>query len=296
MTMRATKDATMTETSRERLCDKVVRLPCGSLIQHGDFNKRIYLMRPGENCPDDMPERLVHMAREHGYTKIFAKVPYSMAEMFIARSFAVEAAIPGFYNGNETGVFLGYWLDSDRFCESEANTYEDSIKLALDKGKDLCGKNSKSFQFRLCNGDDVFEMAELYRVVFDSYPFPIFDPAYLSRTMNENVDYFCAETDGRIVALSSAERDDSAANAEMTDFATHPDWRGKGLAACLLERMEAILVQKKIHTAYTIARASSPGMNITFSRMGYTFAGRLRNNTNIAGGIESMNVWYRKLM
>ena len=295
MIMRATKDAMRPEAARERLCDEVVKLPCGSLVQHGDFNKRIYLMRVGENCPDDMPERLVRMAMEHGYTKIFAKVPYYMAEMFIAHSFSVEAAVPGFYNGSETGMFLGYWLDPDRFCEKGADAYERNIKLALDKRDGLRGKTAEKFRFRMCNGDDVSEMAELYRAVFDSYPFPIFDSAYLLRTMDENVNYFCAETEGKIVALSSAERDDSAANAEMTDFATHPDWRGNGLAACLLERMESRVIQMGIRTAYTIARASSAGMNITFSGMGYTFAGRLRNNTNIAGGIESMNVWYRNL-
>jgi hypothetical protein len=45
---------------------------------------------------------------------------------------------------------------------------------------------------------------------------------------------------------------------------------------------------------YTIARAASHGMNTTFARQGYRFAGTLVNNTHIAGGIESMNVWYRR--
>jgi hypothetical protein len=34
-------------------------------------------------------------------------------------------------------------------------------------------------------------------------------------------------------------------------------------------------------------------MNITFTRASYRFSGMLVNNTNISGGIESMNVWYR---
>ena len=52
---------------------------------------------------------------------------------------------------------------------------------------------------------------------------------------------------------------------------------------------------KGIKTAYTIARAKSAGMNITFSKAGYKFGGRLKNNTNIFGNIESMNVWYKHL-
>jgi len=53
---------------------------------------------------------------------------------------------------------------------------------------------------------------------------------------------------------------------------------------------------KGIKTAYTIARAMSAGMNVTFSKTGYRFGGRLKNNTNISGNIESMNVWYKYLI
>ncbi len=50
-----------------------------------------------------------------------------------------------------------------------------------------------------------------------------------------------------------------------------------------------------IKTVFTIARAKSPGMNITFARSGYDYGGTLVNNTNISGQIESMNVWYKSL-
>jgi len=36
-------------------------------------------------------------------------------------------------------------------------------------------------------------------------------------------------------------------------------------------------------------------MNITFRKAGYEFGGRLKNNTNISGNIEGMNVWYKSL-
>ena len=51
-----------------------------------------------------------------------------------------------------------------------------------------------------------------------------------------------------------------------------------------------------ILNAYTIARAISPGMNITFARLGYHYGGRLVNNTQISGGLESMNIWYKSLV
>lgn len=114
--------------------------------------------------------------------------------------------------------------------------------------------------------------------------------------MQSNVEYFCIEAGGKIVAVSAAELDKENLNAEMTDFATSTGWRSKNFAQHLLAFMERQVREKKIKTAYTIARAFSVGMNITFRKSGYHFAGRLKNNTNISGSIESMNVWYKNII
>jgi putative beta-lysine N-acetyltransferase len=82
----------------------------------------------------------------------------------------------------------------------------------------------------------------------------------------------------------------------MTDFAILPEFRGDGLAGAMLGGMELTLGRIGISTAYTIARAVSYGMNITFARAGYRYAGTLINNTHIAGGLESMNVWHKRVL
>jgi putative beta-lysine N-acetyltransferase len=89
--------------------------------------------------------------------------------------------------------------------------------------------------------------------------------------------------------------DFNSKNDEMSDFATHPVERGKGFAAFLLRKMENIVREMGIITSYTIARTSSPGINAAFAKMEYRHGGVLVHNTNIAGGIEDMNVWYKKL-
>jgi putative beta-lysine N-acetyltransferase len=81
----------------------------------------------------------------------------------------------------------------------------------------------------------------------------------------------------------------------MTDFATLPAYRGRGLATRLLGLMGCQAIESGVRVAYTIARAVSFGMNITFARHAYQYGGTLINNTQIAGSIESMNVWYRLL-
>ena len=81
----------------------------------------------------------------------------------------------------------------------------------------------------------------------------------------------------------------------MTDFAVLEKYRGNNLACHLLGAMEEKLPELGVKTAFTIARAKSFGMNITFAKSGYTYSGTLVNNTDISGQIESMNVWYKNI-
>jgi beta-lysine N6-acetyltransferase len=82
---------------------------------------------------------------------------------------------------------------------------------------------------------------------------------------------------------------------EMTDFATLPELRGQGAAQSLLLAMEEAMRARGLQLAFTIARAYSAGMNVTFAKCGYRYGGTLCNNTNISGNIESMNLWSRPL-
>ena len=108
--------------------------------------------------------------------------------------------------------------------------------------------------------------------------------------------YFIVRTeDGRLAAASSAEIYREDENVEMTDFAVHQAFRGKNLSGLLLSRMEEEMRAAGMKTAFTIARAHSYPINATFARAGYAWGGTLVNNTNICGGFESMNVWYRAL-
>ena len=79
----------------------------------------------------------------------------------------------------------------------------------------------------------------------------------------------------------------------MTDFAILPNHRGYKLAAHLLGWMENRLIEQGFRTFYTIARLHEPAMNKTFLNQDYRYAGTLIRNTQIAGRIESMNVWYK---
>ena len=277
--------------------DKLQTMPDGSLIQHGLHNNRIYLIKLSGQANRELPQQLIDLAKKQGYTKIFAKLPEKSAKNFITKGFNIEASVPNFYNGSDKGLFLAYYLDIARSQERHSQEHEKYIELAKHKSNTSFQAIDKNkFVLRECNEKDITNIAKLYRQVFLSYPFPIFNSEYILKTMRSNVTYFGIENKGEIIALASAEKDESASNVEMTDFATLPEWRGQGLGANLLKYMETEMKKQTLQTAYTIARSASPGMNITFAKLGYTFAGRLKNNTNISGTIESMNVWYKALL
>lgn len=277
------------------MSDRIERFG-SSLIQHGRDNDRVYLMKLDRGDLPGIVDSLERFAYLAGYGKIFAKVPADASEPFIWGGYRVEATIPRFYRGREDAVFLGRYLKEDRAQEKRP----DLVREVLDTSRARAGRIDKSplpqhMIWRPATAGDAEEMAEVYKEVFASYPFPIHDPGYLRQTMADNVAYFGIWEGGRLIALSSAEMDREGENAEMTDFATLPQCRGRGLAHHLLRIMEEEMPQRGIKTLYTIARAYSHGMNITFAKAGYTFSGTLTHNTQISGDLESMNIWYKNL-
>ena len=275
------------------MTDKVEKIG-KSIIQHGRNNQRIYLMKSSAEDLPGLLDKLDKLAATNNYSKIFAKVPEAQRDTFVKNGYQVEASIFGLFNGKEQGFFLGKYPISERGIEQKPDLVSDILEKAKSKQGLVSGVGLSGCQCRPLFADDMEDAAELYRIVFASYPFPIHDPDYLRSTM-DHIAYYGVWSEERLVALSSAEIDYENANAEMTDFATHPDYQGKGLASFLLARMETDMKDRQIITLYTIARAYSYGMNITFAKNGYSFCGTLTNNTQISGDLESMNVWYKLL-
>lgn len=268
-----------------------------SEIQYGPYSNRIYLMKLDKRDLPDIVLKLDKLASEHDYTKIFVKVPVDAEGEFLNGGYRREASIPGFYQGRIEAVFLGRYLDPLRAEAGNQAELDNVLELAEAKARRKPQERDlpEGFSLFRCGPEHVQEMSRLYEEVFPSYPFPIHDPGYLRETMASHIDYFGVLQGERLISLASSEMDARGSNVEMTDFATLPEFRGRGLAQFLLQEMEEAMINKGMHTAYTIARAVSPGMNITFSRRGYSYGGTLVNNTQISGSIESMNIWYKSL-
>jgi putative beta-lysine N-acetyltransferase len=267
-----------------------------SIIQHGSYNRRIYLMKLHERDMPAIVPVLEQLAREKGYEKILVKTPARNKDAFAKEGYDREAIIPRYFKDRDDAVFMAKYLSATRRRVRDDQRVSAVLSKVKRHGRTRSGKtHAPFFKARICRPKDAAEMSRLYKAVFKTYPFPIFDPQYLIESINGRVTYFCIRQENRIVAVAASEMDPDNQAVEMTDFATLPDYRRQGMAGCLLKTMENEMIHKGLKTAYSIAKSLSPAMNMTFVNNGYTYGGTLGNNTNIAGRIESMNIWYKHL-
>jgi len=267
-----------------------------SEIQHGPYNDRVYLMHMDPKDSNNVIQFVLDLAEKNKYSKIIAKVPGSCLKDFTDRGFIEEAMIPQFLKGKEHLYFLAKYFSDDR--QKLINPEQiNKIKKASDlTPKHLPQKLPGNYEFREATIDDSDNIALIYSQIFKSYPFPIMDPDFIVSNISFNVRYFMVWNSGKIVSIAAAEMNPELETVEMTDFATLPEHRGKKFGSYLLWKMEQGMISSGYYVGYTICRANSYGINITFGRRGFMFGGLLINNTNISGEISSMNVWYKHLL
>jgi len=268
----------------------------GSVVQHGHHNDRVYVMHLNLRDVPGTLATLEALATVKGYGKIFARIPLDAWPDFEKSGYRTEATIPGLFQGRTDGLFVARYFSSRR-QELPPPANMDLLQSIIEKRPPVAKTDSDRtpWQVTKCEPADTTAMGALYRQVFESYPFPILDPGYLEQVMGEDVLYYAVQADGGIAALAAAEIDRKNKAAEMTDFATLPEWRKHGLAGRLLKQLENETRTLEVKTAYTIARATSPGINSLFKNNGYQYAGLLLNNSHICGSIQSMTVWYKTL-
>ena len=268
----------------------------GSIIQHGCHNNRIYLMRLNTDDVYGLIATLDDMAIKNGYGKIFAKISAPAWNAFKSAGYITEAVVPGFFAGQTDGFFVAKYFSAKRQKIENVENLLKFVKHAGSGSADNIHRTGRvTREVGSCKSSDAEEMSVVYQQVFKSYPFPIQQPVYLKRIIKEGVLYFCIRSEGRIAAIAAVEIDLVNKNAEMTDFATLPKWRGMGFAGTLLDHMGEKARKLGVKTAYTIARALSHGMNSVFNKSGYNYSGLLKNNSQICGSIQSMTVWYKLL-
>ncbi|MCK4269924.1 MAG: hypothetical protein KAW93_05535, partial [Methanogenium sp.] len=146
--------------------------------------------------PKDLPgiiTELDRMAGEHGYSKIFVKIPVTHSRQFLEAGYTEEAQVKGMFHGTEDGVLLARYPDPKRRRIADQDL--DLIRNVLGKAQERAGERCAvtlptPLLCRECGPDDAEALADLYRAVFATYPFPITDPGYLRSTMESHIRYW----------------------------------------------------------------------------------------------------------
>ena len=268
-----------------------------SLIQHGKLNSRIYIMKMEEDDPSALISETEELAAANGYEKIFGKIPEGKAGYFRDAGYTEEAFVPEFFRCRENAVFLSRFLSEERQISKTCEREDEILRECLERKGKKREKRSlpEGLTVTAAGEKDILPLCRHFAGVFKTYPFPVDDPGFIRKSIDEGTVYLIVKRGDDIIAASSAEADCYNKNAEMTDFAVSPAARGMGIAGDLLRKMEEIMKERGIMLCYTIARATEAPMNYTFAGAGYSYAGRLVSNTNICGSFESMNVWYKKI-
>lgn len=183
-------------------------------------------------------------------------------------------------------------MDPDRRSNTNL-AVEEAILWQIEQKTD-CRNISKlpvQLHMKTVEPEEAPTLADLYAGTFDTYPTPVTDPEYLGKTMGTGTVYIGVYDHGRMISAASGIIDRNNLAAEISDCATHPEYRGMGLMQILIAAVETELSRRGVIALYSLARAMSPGMNSVLYKSGYTFRGRFINNCHICGRFEDMNLW-----
>ena len=256
------------------------------------YSNRIRCDHPETEHPRALGAALLEAASRHGRGRVVVLCQGRLAGGLEAAGLTLEATMPGFYGGEADCAVLGAALDDSR--GSLANP--DEVAMVDDLvAKPWQPKDRPDVQTRRAGVDDAAQVARLIAATFEHYPTPSGVPEYIAGQIEAGVPFRTVWEKGEVVACASADLVRAARTAELTDCATRPDQRGRGLMKAILLDLMDDLRSMDYPTAFTLARANTPGVNLAFLRLGFLFRGRQVQSCRIGGGMEDMNVWSRQL-
>jgi putative beta-lysine N-acetyltransferase len=230
--------------------------------------------------------------RERG--RIVAMVDSRVAEGLTAAGFREEAEMPGFYKGKRPCVVMGAYPDRERRELASPALVEKVERLVEDQSSEPPQRPDVTTE--LATPDHAEEIAALMTATFQQYPTPSGDPTYVAESIEDGTPFRVVRQEGDVVACASADLVQRAETAELTDCATLPEHRGNGFMQAILLDLMDDLRDMEYPTAFTLARARIPGVNLAFHRLGFELCGTMAQSCRIGRGIEDMNVWSRSLI
>ena len=279
---------------RPRSAPLVVRVSCGEKVSAADdaYSDRIRCDHPTVSDGEALGEALLRAARTRGRGRVVVLAPAPLRPGLEEAGLRLEASLPGFYRGEGECAVLGAALDPSR-----AHPAADGAARAVDGlvAAPPPERPRPPVATRRAAALDAAGIAGLIADTFDHYPTPSGVPGYIEQQLADGVPFRVVTEGDAVVACASADLVRGAETAELTDCATRPDHRGRGLMQALLAGLMDDLRGLRYPTAFTLARAIEPGMNLVFARLGFAWRGRMPSSCRIGTGLEDINVWSRAL-
>lgn len=249
---------------------------------------------PPETELDSYVDYLIHTGMENDCDKIIFFVTDEETRLMQERFYSYEGRIGGFFDGADAHVYALFLYDkrNERSATEKEKRVLHTAFLHATKEE---GEAEQGYRIRQARKADRFGMAELYREVFASYPTPMDDPNFILEMMESGVYAMVGEYKGKIVSACGGDWMPLYNACELTDCATLPEHRGKGLLVSQARRILEACRERRVRTIFSYSRSLSTGMNIINAKLGFRYGGRMVKNSNIAGSLENMNIWYRNL-
>ncbi len=257
------------------------------------YSNRIRCDHPSlEDVSDarELGEALLEAAESQGRGRVVVLADTSIEPGLRAAGFCREGLMPRFYRGETDCAVLGAYPDLGRAELANPDPVAE-VQAMLEHPRP--GRKHTPVSTRRARVADAPQVAALLADTFEQYPTPSGDPDYLAEAIEDGCPFRIVEHEGEPVACASADLIREARTAELTDCATRPAFRGRGLMQFILEDLVDDLREMGYPTAFTLARAAIPGVNLAFARLGFELRGTMPQSCRIGEGIEDMNIWSR---
>jgi putative beta-lysine N-acetyltransferase len=260
-----------------------------------EYNSRIKLIQYNKEHVEALVRHLEELAKQEGIGKVLIYANPEDVPLFEKLGFHQEGEISGFFDGDPASI-LSRFLNEER-ANIKDEEKKDAIVEMAEQVDSLAEppKLEPGFKLRHADQGDAEQLAELYKLVFKTYPTPIHDPDFIRDCMDNEVYFSVITHQGKIVSAASADVFSKYNSAEITDCATHPEYRGKGFLSIIIFDLEKRMKEKGVPNLFSLTRAVSTGMNMVISKLGFTYKGRLIQNSQIAGEFEDMNIWVKEI-
>ena len=229
--------------------------------------------------------------------KILTMVDQDLVDPLVKFGYTLAGILPNFYNGTRDCGVLTLNLDASRYSLANPKEFAKVTSIIINHNAIEDEKMCDEPHVATCRAkaEDAADIANLIDKTFFDYPTPSHNPEYVLKQIEDGVPFRYIKENGEMIACASADLVSIAQTAELTDCATDPAHRKKGLMFSILLDLMQDLKEMGYKSAFTYSRSRVPGINVLFKKLGFQYCGQVHQSCRIGEGLEDMNMWIRQL-